>query len=201
LDVLSVLRASTIMEAFAYGEELEEDEEERECEECGDCMDPEEAEDGLCYSCIKSMRAYRVQRNLPGNFRVQEVAGNHRKPCTDCGNSYWEMGDYYVTDVHQPWGADKLCLDCAEMRNWSGTDEDDEDILDEEEDEYMMQDRETTAAPAVAAFCPQCGSRSLFRPSGTAPYCTACEFHKSGIARDFAAVLAPQLEEMKRRGI
>eukprot|EP01135_Chromosphaera_perkinsii_P011331 Nk52_evm11s2377 gene=Nk52_evmTU11s2377 len=59
-------------------------------------------------------RVLSVQSRLPPNFRIMDVSGNHRKACTECGQNNFFWGDFYVTDVVQPWGADKICMYCID---------------------------------------------------------------------------------------
>ena len=68
-----------------------------------------------------------VQRHLPSGWAIREVSGNHRKPCSDCGHSSWFPGEFYIYDAAQPWGTDKYCLDCAEMKFLYGGDSEEED--------------------------------------------------------------------------
>ena len=79
-------------------------------------------------------RAAALAPKLPPNFAIREVSGNHRKPCSECGTSDFYPGSFYIYDAVSPWGTDKFCLDCAEMRfdSFSGASDDDED--DEDED-------------------------------------------------------------------
>ena len=67
-----------------------------------------------------------VQSRLPPNMSVKQVAGNHRKPCSECGKSDWFDGEWYIYDHVQPWGSDKYCLNCADMQ-FNGQDSEDSD--------------------------------------------------------------------------
>ena len=72
-----------------------------------------------------------IAMHLPPGWDIREVAGNHRKPCSDCGSNEWFPGDYYVYDASHPWGTEKYCMDCANARFVDGiggsSDEEEED--------------------------------------------------------------------------
>ncbi|KAL7574694.1 hypothetical protein ACA910_003037 [Epithemia clementina (nom. ined.)] len=118
----------------------DEGQDERECEDCGNWIDAEESmdNDGLCYSCVENIRVNRVRQRLPGNFTIREVAGNHRKPCSECGKNDWCDGDWYIHDASHPWDTEKFCFDCAEGKNWgddSSLDDDNDDECDDNDDD------------------------------------------------------------------
>jgi len=73
-------------------------------------------------------RVDRLRFKLPSNYEVCEVSGSHRKPCSGCGMNNFFPGSFYVYNRVNPWGTDKFCLQCAEMRFGGNDDEDDEDI-------------------------------------------------------------------------
>jgi hypothetical protein len=76
-------------------------------------------------------------------YCVQEVRGNHRKGCSECGYNRWEPGEYYVFDENQPRGTDKFCMNCAEMLFDVGGESEEEERSseeDEDEDEQAMPD-------------------------------------------------------------
>ena len=83
----------------------------KECEDDHDEEDDDDNDDN-------ESRRRRLKSLLPRNMVIKSVrdAERHTKECSDCGMLDWENGDYYVTDDVRPWGADKLCLYCAEMR-------------------------------------------------------------------------------------
>ena len=89
-------------------------------------------------------RVDRLRFKLPSNFEVREVSGSHRKPCSQCGMNDFFPGSFYVYDCVNPWGTDKFCLDCAEMR-FGGHDDEDEEEDDEDEEDI------TTPAPVMHA--------------------------------------------------
>ena len=92
-----------------------------------------------------------VQQHLPHGWAIREVVGSHRKPCSDCGHSSWFAGEFYVYDAAQPWGTDKYCLDCAEMKFVHGRDSEDSD--DDEEDELLAEgDRAREIEPGMEAL-------------------------------------------------
>ena len=132
-------------------EEEDLEEEEEYCDECGREMDDGEAEDGACYDCAGNIKANRVRRRIPSNYEVREVKGNHRKECSDCGYSDWMGGEYYVQDRTNPWGGDKLCLDCAGIRDWGGNNSDEDDD----------EDARITAALTMFPCHPTAGSHCI----------------------------------------
>ncbi len=58
----------------------------------------------------EALPAYNARHG--GFMAGRPVAGNHSKPCTECGASFHGMGEWYWTDAARPWGADKFCDDC-----------------------------------------------------------------------------------------
>ena len=108
-------------------EEEEDEEEEVVCDECGEIQDEPFMlnDDEMCDRCVRLIRTDEVGRKLPPNYQIREVSGNHRKPCSDCGKNDWFRGDYYVFDAFQPYGTDKYCLDCADNKEWGGSDDSD----------------------------------------------------------------------------
>mmetsp|Transcript_46597 Transcript_46597/g.77024 ORF Transcript_46597/g.77024 Transcript_46597/m.77024 type:complete len:283 (+) Transcript_46597:20-868(+) len=103
--------------------------------------DEEESDD----ECNDGARCREVMDALPPNMSIRAVGGSHRKECSDCGYNDWGPGDYYVYDAQQPWGTDKLCLDCAHLKYCLQGDSEDED--DESEDD---EDLEAEAAAEYA---------------------------------------------------
>lgn len=103
-------RASTTQQVVHLdpfeGEDNDNEEDCRVCEECECDMDPDEAEDDICFSCTKEMEVDRLRARLPPNMCIRQVAGNHRKPCFDCGTCDFYYGDYYVYDQSCPWDTD-----------------------------------------------------------------------------------------------
>ncbi|KAK9810427.1 hypothetical protein WJX72_010506 [[Myrmecia] bisecta] len=95
-------------------------------------------------------RVGRFVPRLPVGWEAREVRGNHRKGCTSCSKSAWAPGQYYFTNIEDPWDAEKLCEDCIEgwlaengdngggPSDWvedSDSDEEVDDESDEEDDE------------------------------------------------------------------
>ena len=113
------------------------------CIRCGDPvdLDDEDDEEGenhdvddeeYCFMCANAMeigeRISALRSRLPYYLGLHEVRARHKKPCDECGKKDWYEGeDWYVQNDLQPRGGEKYCLDCAEAKNWYGSDEDDED--------------------------------------------------------------------------
>lgn len=85
-------------------------------------------------------RAAVLRAKLPPNYGIREVSGSHRKPCSECGLSDFFPGSFYIYDHVNPWGSDKFCLDCAEMRFGGG-------FLSSEDDDEYDEDDVVTAPP------------------------------------------------------
>lgn len=135
--------------------ESEEEQYGQECDDCGCQLDEYEVEfnDGICHHCKDATRIYQLQARLPSNMSVRKVTGNHRKPCSDCGTCCFLPGDFYVYDSMQPWGTDKYCMDCAELKyDGGGSSEDEDEDEDENEDENndsRSPDEETPQSPQL----------------------------------------------------
>jgi len=63
---------------------------------------------------------------------LQEVRASHRKPCTMCNSCTWGLGDYYIYDASQPFGTDKICMQCADA--WLDEQEAEDEEFDSEDD-------------------------------------------------------------------
>ena len=63
---------------------------------------------------------------------LAEVRATHRKPCTMCNRNSFDFGDHYIYDASQPFGTDKICMDCADL--WLDEQEDGDEDEDEDED-------------------------------------------------------------------
>ena len=68
---------------------------------------------------------------------LAEVRATHRKPCTMCNRNSFDFGDHYIYDASQPFGTDKICMDCADV--WL---DEQEDAADEDEDEDEAGDED-----------------------------------------------------------
>lgn len=168
------------------------DEEEELCDECGREMDYLEAEDGTCYDCVAQIKVHRVRSKIPSNYEVRKVVGNHRKGCSDCGKNDWMIGDYYVHDHVQPWGAQKFCLDCADDRDWNNNSDD--------EDEGLMsllhsrQQQVASARTSAAAVAPSRMFNSACH-TGCPGHPTVGTIYIGGLS---SAMINPGMQKIKR---
>ena len=48
-----------------------------------------------------------------------------------CNSGTWCLGDYYIYDASQPFGTDKICMNCADA--WLDEQEDDGEEFDSED--------------------------------------------------------------------
>lgn len=98
------------------------------------------------------IRIFRLREKLPACMKVQQVMGDHRKPCSECGKQEWLRGDWYVFNSEKPVGTRKFCLDCAEDVEWDsddeedGTDDDDSDDPQERKEASQGKKRSTEGA-------------------------------------------------------
>eukprot|EP00984_Skeletonema_dohrnii_P018648 scaffold8749_cov115-Skeletonema_dohrnii-CCMP3373.AAC.3 len=174
------------------------DEEEEFCDECGREMDYLEAEDGTCYDCVAQIKVRRVCSKIPSNYEVRKVVGNHRKGCSDCGKNDWMIGDYYVHDHVQPWGAQKFCLDCADDRDWNNNSDDDDD-----EDEGLMSLLHSRQQQVVSARASAAAARATSNYLGINSAChTGCPGHPTAgtiyIGGLSSAMINPGMQKIKR---
>eukprot|EP01025_Chloroclados_australasicus_P042565 TRINITY_DN4525_c1_g1_i1.p1 TRINITY_DN4525_c1_g1~~TRINITY_DN4525_c1_g1_i1.p1 ORF type:complete len:266 (-),score=60.17 TRINITY_DN4525_c1_g1_i1:1434-2231(-) len=85
-----------------------------------------------------------VMHRLPYGYGPKQVLNStqHRKGCTECGKSHWYEGEWYVTHLGQPRGADKICMDCL----YSWVVENGEEDSEEEDFLWQMQAAEEQEA-------------------------------------------------------